>query len=135
MARPLRLENLAEHQTVKKQNEISGGQATTMDQKVGRHLQWECAAHEAAEEFFKSTGKPWSVDERKQWIDGYLSRTPYHTQNAVRTCRVCSDVIAAAMLQGTDPFACPRAVKEALAAIAGRLSMPDAYRYRKTRQF
>lgn len=120
---------------MKKQTEISGGQATTMDQKVGRHLQWECAAHEAADEFFKKHSIPWTVEQRRTWIDEYLCKTPYHVQNTVRTCGVCSVVIAEALLAGRDPFACPAVVKEALQTISARISMQSRWRYEKTKSF
>lgn len=108
---------------------------TSRQYAIGQHYRWEAAVHTAGEEFKKTHNRQWTWTERASFVDDYLSRTPYAQQMAVVTCAVCSAVIADAILEGRDPFAIPEAVKNKLAELKVRVSMPDSYRYKKSKRF
>lgn len=56
---------------------------------TGFHKAWEVAQHEAENEYEKQTGKLWTYDFRKRWIERYFSITPYGDAYTVRKCTVC----------------------------------------------
>jgi hypothetical protein len=100
---------------------------------IGQHYRWEAAAHEAGQEFLKKHDRPWTYDERRHWIDAYLCRTPYAQQIEIVTCSLCEQVITDAILRGESPFQVSEEVKAQLAAAKVRVTMPDTWRYKKTK--
>jgi hypothetical protein len=120
---------------MKRESDFQGLVCTSKHYAIGRHYRWEAATHEAGDTFKKTKGRPWTYEERREWIDGYLAATPYAQQQQIVTCAVCEDVIAEAVLRGESPFQVSEEVKAQLASAKARVSMPDAYRYRKTKTF
>lgn len=108
---------------------------TSDDYAAGRHAQWECAAHEAAHSFHEEHGRTWTFDERADWIDDYLRATPWDIQNQVRTCEVCSNEIARALLENREPFQVNEIVAKQIQKLGGRVAWTPRWRHKKSKGF
>lgn len=100
------------------------GVCTARHYAVGIHYAWECAAHEAAREFFIKNSFPWIDVDRKEFIDHYFRATPYALANKLRSCGVCAPAIADAMLKGDTKPRIDLVTGQRLIRIEPRFKMP-----------
>lgn len=122
VVRVVTLGKLAEHIAMKYDRHSNNLSPTPTDYAAGRHQAWECAAHEAANEFFKTTGTPWTYPERVQFIDKWLSSHSFDERHAIRSCGVCADIIADSLLTGECIYSVPASLRRTLEELKARVA-------------
>lgn len=77
---------------------------TESDYATGKHQRWEAEAHAEAERFKFTHDRPWTIEERKIFIDNFIRQNPWSVVNEITGCRVCEKEIAEAAARGDNPF-------------------------------